>query len=690
MTQNSGVLRRDIKLFASEKQGTWTLFDPVADRYFRLGEKEYNIISRLHGNTPINHLLEQMTMAGIEVDEKKLKELLVFLSTNGLMQPVYELTEKRILNASAGIKKMKKKQLLSSWLFFRIPLISPDRFLTSSWPYVKVVFNKKAIILFGLLALLGYLFLITRWHHITAIFMSTLTGGGLLRYGLTIVIIKIVHELAHAYAAKAAGVRVRRIGIAIMVFMPRLYTDITDSWQIKDKKTKLLIDGAGMGLEVIIGGLAAFIWVSTGAGTLNSICYYLLAVTSLNTLLVNGNPLLRFDGYYLLMDGTGIDNLYSRASLTAKNFMRRNFFGIQPTSLSPNMKQSTEIFLVCYGVCAYLYKIFLYTSILLIIYFKFTKTIALLLIALELYVLILQPLITEIKAVMRQRHSFQTGRASITLVIVISLFVALLIPLPWNLEIGCITMANKAQVLHVAEEGYLKKLQAQNNTTIRLNDALYSMSNPHLDLKRKHAELTIDLVGIEEDQLRNTAGTIGLSRIKQQYKKSLENVLLETDRKISLLNVTAPMDGMLWWYKPDEMIPGRWLARGEALGEVFNTQDLGVIGCLPEYELGKIQKGQKARIYLPDRIRSISGVVIAVNPAPVTKSGPSPILSTFGGPIPAIKDKEKYRILNPYYEVIIKPDNSMELSPGRTGTVRLRRFSSIAGGFARTLLQLIR
>ncbi len=283
--QNTGVLRRDLKLFPSEKEGSWTLFDPVADRYFRLGRQEYQVVSRLHTNIPLTRLQEQLRLGGLELDESEILAILSFLSTNGLLQPVYGLTEKRIINASKAVSKMKKKQLLSAWLFFKYPLLTPDRFLSWSWPYIKIILNSRILKLLGLLSIIGYILLISRWHHVTAMFMSTLTGSGLLRYGLTLIIIKAVHELGHAYAAKSAGIRVRNIGLAIMVFMPRLYTDITDSWQIKDRKTRMMIDGAGMGIEILIGGIAALIWASTGAGTLNSICYYLFAVTSINTLL---------------------------------------------------------------------------------------------------------------------------------------------------------------------------------------------------------------------------------------------------------------------------------------------------------------------------------------------------------------------------------------------------------------------
>jgi len=689
-SQNCGVLRRDIKLFPCETPGNWTLFDPVADRYFRLGDKEYSIISRLHNNIPTDTLCTQLSLAGITVSPEDLKKLLGFLSVNGLMQPVYGLTEKRVLAGTESIRKAKQKQLLSAWLFFKIPLISPDGFLSATWPTVRTILNKNVLWLFGLLALIGYLLIITRWHQLTSTFISTMTGGGLLRYGLAIIITKAVHELAHAYAAKSAGVRVRRFGVGIMVFVPRLYTDITDSWRIKDRKSRMLIDGAGMGLELLIGGVAALIWSLTSPGTLNSICYYLFAVTSLNTLLINGNPLLRFDGYYLLMDGIGIDNLYSRGTLAVQGFMRRFFFGIQPEPDIHGDKKTTEFFLVLYGVSTFFYRIFLYTSILLIIYFKFTKGLALMLIALELYVLMLRPMFVETKVLIWKRQQCQAGRATVTLLMLFLLLGALLVPLPWNLEIGYLVRANNAQVLHVAQEGYLEKLLILSNNSVKADTPLYSMANPQLVLKRKRAELTLNLARLEEDQLRNKAGTIGLSRVKQQHKKSLNNLLTEIDRKISLLAVTAPMDGILWWYKPDDMIPGRWLAKGEPLGEIFSDEKLTLIGCLPEYELEKVYKGQKARIFLPDRLGSTQGTVIAVNPAPVTKSGPSPLLSVFGGPIQVVQDREKFRILKPYYEVIIKPEDSSHLSSGRTGTVRIRRYSSISAGFVRMILQIIR
>ncbi len=688
--QNTGVLRRDLKLFPSEKEGSWTLFDPVADRYFRLGQQEYQVVSRLHTNISLTTLQEQLHIGGIRTDKAEILSILAFLSTNGLMQPVYELTEKRVIAGSMAANKMKKKQLLSSWLFFKFPLLTPDRFLGWSWPFIKIILNSRVLKLLGLISIVGYILLISRWHHVTAMFMSTLTGSGLLRYGLTLIIIKGIHELGHAYAAKSAGIRVRNIGLAIMVFMPRLYTDITDSWQIKNRKTRMLIDGAGMGIEILIGGIAALIWASTGAGMLNSICYYLFAVTSINTLLINGNPLLRFDGYYLLMDGTGIDNLYSRSAVAVKEFMRKTFFGLSPSVNRLQLKRSTHIFLIIYGICAFCYRIFLYTSILLIIYYTFAKGLALLLIALELYLLVLSPLLAEIKIVADQRSNFQAGRASITILAFLLILGLLVIPLPWSMDIGGYIRANKAQILYVNQEGYLEKVQSKSSSRMQKGTPLYSLSNPQMEMNRRQTLLSVALVDMEQDQLRSAAKTLGQSRIKEQHRLALDNLLAEINRKIDLLNVTSPIEGTLWWYREDDLIPGRWLKKGEAIGEVYQPGNVTIVGCLPEYELEKVAQGQKVRIYLPDKVKPVMGVISAINPAPVTHSPPAATLSTFGGPISAILENGRYRIVNPYYELFIKPENQQQLSPGRSGIVRIRHHSSVAANLGRTILQLIR
>ena len=390
------------------------------------------------------------------------------------------------------------------------------------------------------------------------------------------------------------------------------------------------------------------------------------------------------------MDGTGIDNLYSRSTVAVKEFMRKTFFGLSPSVNRQQLKRSTHTFLITYGICAFCYRIFLYTSILLIIYYTFAKSVALILIGLEVYLLIHMPLFAEMKIVAAQRSNFQAGRASITILGVLLVLGLLALPLPWSMDIGCTIRANEAQILYVTQEGYLEKLQAKSNSRIRKNDPLYSLSNPQMEMNRRQTLLSATLVDMEQDQLSSAVKTLGQSRIKEQHKQALDNLLAEIDRKINLLNATSPIEGTLWWYHEDNLIPGRWLIKGEPLGEVYRPGDVTVIGCLPEYELEKVTPGKTVKIYLPDRVKPVEGVISSINPAPVILSPPASILSPFGGPVTAIQEKGYYRIINPYYELFITPEDPQQLTPGRTGIVRIRHYSSVIANLARTILQLVR
>jgi putative peptide zinc metalloprotease protein len=186
---------------------------------------------------------------------------------------------------------------------------------------------------------------------------------------------------------------VRGVGIGFMVFYPRLYTDTTDSWRLP-RKQRLLIDAAGIIAEVLFGGIAALVWSYSPPGIMNSTMFYIFAVSTISSLLVNGNPCIRYDGYYILCDLLNIDNLMGRSADFFKHWWRWTFLrlGTAPTG------EHKFIFLF-FGIVSTVYRVFLYTSIILVIYHKFTKFLAVIMIFLELYSIFIYPCWKELQTI---------------------------------------------------------------------------------------------------------------------------------------------------------------------------------------------------------------------------------------------------------------------------------------------------
>ncbi len=690
----TGVLRKDLSIFKGNKDNTgsktWVISDPVSDKYFRISEKEYSVISLLYTNSPLDELLHKINLNNPEINKKDVMTVLAFLSNNNLLQGSYKSTENRLQQ----LRKLKAKalpaKLIASYLFFRIPLWSPDDFLSKTTDTVKAVLNKWLLMLLFIIAICGYVGVITHWNKFTAAIMGSLNYSGLIKYGITIIILKIFHEFGHAYSAKFAGIRVRRFGIGFIIFFPRFFTDITDSWRLKGRKQRMLIDSAGILVELLIGGLAALVWLNTGPGTVNTISYFVFAVSIINTVLVNGNPFIRYDGYYLLMDLVNIDNLQQQGTIEIKLLNRKYFFGIKE-QISHTISGWKKYFVIIYGISSFIYRIFLYTGIILIIYFKFTKAVGIVLVCLEIYVLVIRPFTNEIRQIMLKKDKIQKKNFLISASVFAVLLIILFAPLPWLITIPCIVDSSKSNVIYIKQDGFLDKYSVKNYQKVKEGQLLFTQSNPYLDFKNTEQKIRLKINKVELDQQRSYFKTTMPDKAKLQQILNTQNDINENYRKQKLLKVTSPINGIFilfdWHLKT-----GKWLSKGEPVGEVFSQDNVLISAYVDETNINQIYVNDSVKIYLHGDINSYLGKVQSINPVPSKIWSPSPLLSSAGGPLEVLKRENNYTFLlkNYFYQIIIKPDKKyVTLKYSRTGNVEMRKYSSIGFNFIRKVIKII-
>ncbi|MDM8540474.1 HlyD family efflux transporter periplasmic adaptor subunit [Desulfococcaceae bacterium HSG9] len=687
---DTGQLRRDIQVLSgsADDQGepTWMLFDPVADKYYKMGLTDYAIISRLFQNQTVAALVDQLTGSGVPTDATGIMTRLNFLNHSNLMVPVYAKTEQRLTSAREARARSIVTRLMSSYLFFKVPLWKPDNFLSKTYALVALCINPWTLLILSLIALTGYVHLIVHWSKFIDAMMRSFTFHGLFKYSIIIIFLKIGHEFAHAYAAKWAGVRVRRFGIGFMVFFPRLYTDITDAWRVQRRK-RVLIDAAGILMEILTGGLAVLVWLNTAPGVANTLCYYIFAVSVLNTVFINGNPFIRYDGYYLLMDATGIDNLQRRGFDAVKTFLRTWLLGI-PADSPVRIKGWKAVFLIWYGLAAMVYRIFLYTAIILIVYYQFTKAVGLFLAGLEVYLFILRPLIAEARVIGRQKNMIRKANL-IVLITVVSILLALCIaPLPWPVSMPCEVKAQDSQILYVRQDGFLAQLHAGDGSLVKRNQPLFTQSNPLFELEGERWLLEIKQLQAELDQVQSSARTIALKKAAAQRLQAAIDSYKEHQRQRALFETRAAFAGVLTLYDPLLEV-GKWLSRGDEIGEVSTPAQFFIYAYIKEKKITDIHPKAEVTITLQNELYKIAGKVASVNLAPIRTLTATPLLDIYGGPLTTLPDKQhSFKLAEPYYRITITPQANADLPVGRTGTAKIYVHSSLFGGYLRTILRV--
>lgn len=265
------ALREDLRLIPGEahRDGSpsWRIVDPVRNSFFQIGWLEFELLARWREHADADSLVAAVAeQTPLEVEVHEVEELIQFLAANQLLAPGSKVAREALARRMGARKQSWGEQLLHHYLFFRLPLFKPDAFLARTAALTDVFFTRGFLLL--LIGLLGLdLYLVSReWYSFSNAMSRMLTPRAFLYYAIAVSFSKIVHEFAHAYAARRYGVRVPTMGVAFLVLWPFLYTDTSETWKLADRRKQLVIASAGMGAELALAIISTFLWALSPEG----------------------------------------------------------------------------------------------------------------------------------------------------------------------------------------------------------------------------------------------------------------------------------------------------------------------------------------------------------------------------------------------------------------------------------------
>jgi putative peptide zinc metalloprotease protein len=325
-------LREDIRLLpgppARSGEPTWTLYDPALHRFVRIGRLEFEIL-RCWGlgraDAIASAVAANTTFAATPAD---VVEVLRFAERASLLVPVGAQAGRRLAGQAAMRRLSAAQWLLKNYLFLRVRLLDPDRFLAACLPYVRWIYTARFVAVLAGLAAVGFYLIGLQWDAYTHSFLHLFSLVGALQVGAALAFAKAVHEFGHGLTAKRFGCRVPGMGAALLVLWPMLWTDCTDAWRLIDRRQRLLIDAAGVLAEIVLAVAASLAWSVLPDGPARSAAFLLSGSTWLVALAINANPLMRFDGYYLLSDWLDEPNLQERSFALCRWRVREALFGL--------------------------------------------------------------------------------------------------------------------------------------------------------------------------------------------------------------------------------------------------------------------------------------------------------------------------------------------------------------------------
>lgn len=594
-------LRRDIQLNEAppEPEGgpAWTLYDPSANKYFKIGWLEFECLSRFNRCQTVRELIALLHReTTLRPDAEMIEGLISFLIQNNLINASNP-------NLSAHFTQSKEKRQKSWWetilhgyLFFTLPLFRPQRFLERSLPYVRFFLTRKFMA--GVMILLAYgIFLsLQRFDEFTTTFMNYFNAEGVFLFITATIFVKIIHELGHAYVATKYGVPVSTVGIAFMVMYPVLYTETTNAWKLQNRKERVYIAAAGIMAELALASVALVLWHILTPGILQSLCFMVAVVSLLASLVVNLNPLMRFDGYYLFSDLVGVDNLQDRSLSFMRWRLRKMLWGWDdaPPETVPDDRRD---FLVAFGFAICAYRFLLYLGIALLVYHLFFQPLGFILMAVELGFFIFLPVLREVK-VWRDRFDEISATKRSRLYLALAGFGVLLmfVPMQGSVDVPAVLHARDYARLYAPAPARVDEILVSPGQTVKKDQLLFRLSSPHVEYSIESAEQKLRAL----ESIRDTGqANPDLAKKRVTLDSEIDAAREELQGFLSqreMLRVRAPYDGVIRDLNPS-LHAGQWVGSEEMLALMIDRSGVAISGYVKERDADRVVENNAGYFY---------------------------------------------------------------------------------------------
>ena len=594
-------LRQDLEIFRgnSREDGlpAWLLYDAIRNKYFSLGLTAFKLIKNWKGGEDIKNFEKKINSSGIDTSEEEIKSFISFLHQNNL---IIQPTGQNITYLMQQKNSMKKSWLMHAihnYLFFKIPLFKPDDWLSKTLKYVKHFASKKFRNLVYFFGFIGLFLVVQQLETFKSTFLYFFSFQGLMLYFLTLVFVKCLHELGHAYIAKYYGCRVSAIGIAFLVFFPFLYTDTTDAWRLRNHKERLLINFGGILTELHLALIATFIWAVLPDGGFKSAAFFLATTSWISSLTINVSPFMRFDGYYVFSDWLRAENLQPRSFALARWKIRESLFGLNhppPEEINPSRRWT----FIVYAWATWVYRFFLFLGIALLVYHFAFKILGIILFVIEIHWFILLPIIREIKNWYKLkteiRFNKQTKR---TLIIILSLLMILFLPWKSSLKIPAVYVSEKYLKVFAPYPSKIKNILVNKDDVVEKGQELIELYSPDLDREIFSIRRKIQLTKTKINRLSKSAGNMDQFLTLQQSLIALQSELTGLSRVKNKLILKAPIKGKIKdFYNLSE---GMWVSNFDQLLGIVHYGTGKVKGFIKEEQIERFLKKNPA-VFIPN------------------------------------------------------------------------------------------
>ena len=628
-------LRAHARLHRHRYRGdVWYLLqDPVSGRVHRFTPAARLMIAAMDGRRSIDQLwqLANRHLGDNAPTQDETIGLIGQLYGADLLQMDVTPDTAELFERGQSQARAQRRRAYSNPMALRIPLLDPDRFLNRIGGLLRLVWSRWGA-MGWLIAVVPALALVPlHWPELTGDLSDrVLAADNLFLLWLLFPVIKALHELGHAAATKAGGGEVHDIGLMLLVLIPVPYVDASAATVFRSKYRRALVGAAGMLVELFIAALAFYLWLLAEPGLVRAIAFNVMLVAGVSTVLFNGNPLLRYDAYYILADLIEMPNLASRSLKYWGYLLERYVFRVSALE-SPVASRSERAWCLWYGLGSTLYRLFVTVSIALFIAGKYF-VIGVLLAIWAVVAMALLPLAKGLRYLatsprLRRRRSYAITLSGALLAGIAALI--LLVPLPFRSQAEGVIWLSEPALVRAGDRGFFDRLLVEQGAQVKRGDALAQLSDPDLDLL-----IRVGAARVAELKAHHSVAFVqdlAQAEIVRQQLEAEQAALARARERAAALTVRARSEGVFMAPVAADL-PGRYFHQGDLVGYVLDSQRpiARVAVTQGEVDVVRLATDRVAVRPVHDLEQVVAGRIVRQVPAGEERL-PSRVLTTEGG-----------------------------------------------------------
>ena len=589
----------------------WILLqDPVTQRFHRVTPQVWQVLQLLDGrrtldevwNAACEHAAQPGAGAQAKIEDSaqaisqhELVQLMSALHSNDLLQTQVSPDAQEVFQRHRRQQRAKFKQSWLNPMSIKIPLWHPDAWFERQAALARALFTWPVLLLWCVIVAPAMALAWQHWEELTNNLSDrVLAGSNVLLLWLTYPVVKAVHEWAHGLAVKAWGGQVREIGLMFIVFTPVPYVDATSSYRFPSKWARATVAAAGILAELALGALAIYVWNMAESGLVRALAFNVILIACVSTVLVNGNPLMRYDGYFIACDLLEMPNLAQRATQYWAYFLDRYAFGARDAQ-PPMEARGERAVLAVYGAIAPVYRLLISIGIIWFVASKYL-IVGVLMALMAAWSALVMPVWKGWKhlregADLARRRDVAMRR---TLLALLGIAAGIgLVPLPFHaMEQGVLWLPDEA-IVRAQVAGHIAQVQAQAGQPVARAAPLLRLEN--LTLATEAATAAAAVAQTQAQLRKAEVDDVVHAALLRHELAARQARLAEALRRTAALEVKAGMAGHWAPAAPTELA-GRYVKRGEVLGYIVNGPS----------DLVRVAVSQEDRDLIGSRLRAVS------------------------------------------------------------------------------------